>query len=67
MVKEFVTNENGKIEFTEKELGKLLTEVWLDGNRNSYERNTKYWWTSPYSITAAPHVSVASTKTDGGE
>ena len=37
MVKVFTKNENGKIEFTEEELKKLLNEVFYEGyNSNNY-------------------------------
>ena len=67
MVKVFTTNKNGKIEFTEKELEKLLNEVWNDG----YNANThRYWWSSPMTTTAAtPHITLCSdaTRTVSGE
>lgn len=44
MVKVFTPNKNGKIEFTKKELEKLLDEVWKDG----YNSNTNYTWRSPW-------------------
>ena len=44
MVKVFTPNKNGKIEFTKKELEKLLDEVWRDG----YNSNNNYYWHSPY-------------------
>lgn len=42
MIKVFTKNENGKIEFTEEELEKLLNEVWYDGKSNG-----NYYWSSP--------------------
>ena len=54
MVKVFTTNKNGKIEFTEEELEKLLNEVWNDG----YSHNNRYWWTSP-SITS-PYITTCT-------
>lgn len=44
MTKTFKTNKNGKIEFTRKELEKLLDEVWRDG----YNSNNTYTWSSPW-------------------
>lgn len=66
MVKVFTTNKDGKIEFTQKELEKLLDEVWRDGyNSNSY----RYWWssptiTTPYYTTTTPYYT---TTTDGAK
>lgn len=48
MVKVFTTNKSGKIEFTEKELEKLLNEVWRDGYNSN---TTRYWWYSPTITT----------------
>ena len=78
MVKVFTTNKNGKIEFTEKELEKLLNEVWNDGhNANTYRywwsspmTTTRYWWSSPMTTTAAtPHITLYSdaTRTASGK
>ena len=50
MVKVFVTNSDGKIEFTKDELEKVLNEVWQDGHHSPLS----YWWTST-SIT--PHFT----------
>lgn len=46
MVKVFMQNKDGKIEFTKDELEKLLNEVWWDGRKTS-----NYWWTSPTTPT----------------
>jgi len=43
MVKVFIPNKDGKIEFTKQELETLLNEVWNDG----YNHHGSYWWTSP--------------------
>ena len=50
MVKVFTTNKDGKIEFTQSELEKLLNEVWNDGY---YKRGT-YFWSSP---TVSPTIT----------
>lgn len=55
MVKVFTTNKNGKIEFTEQELEKLLNEVWNDG----YNRHGSYWWSSP-TITTPSWCTTSS-------
>ena len=46
MVKVFTKNENGKIEFTEEELKKLLNEVFYEGYNSN---NHSYIWSSPYT------------------
>ena len=51
MVKVFMPNEKGKIEFTKEELELLLNEVWNDG----YYRQTLYWWQSPMTTTTTPY------------
>lgn len=48
IIKVFETNNNGKIEFTNKELEKLLNEVYSAGVRDGEEKAHKYTWTSPY-------------------
>lgn len=47
MTKTFKINKNGKIEFTKKELEKLLDEIWRDGynSNNTYTWSSPYWWT----------------------
>jgi len=42
----FTKNENGKIEFTEKELKKLLDEIYDEGYNDC--RNKNYIYTTPY-------------------
>ena len=53
MVKVFMPNEKGKIEFTKEELELLLNEVWNDG----YYHQSSYWWQSP-TTTTVPHYLV---------
>lgn len=48
MVKVFTKNKQGKIEFTEAELKKLLDEVYWDGYHDGSK--TTYVYTEPYSI-----------------
>lgn len=55
MVKVFMPNEKGKIEFTKEELELLLNEVWNDG----YYHHGTYWWQSP-TITTVPYYSSNS-------
>lgn len=57
MVKVFMPNEKGKIEFTKEELELLLNEVWNDG----YYRQSRYWWQSPtITTTTVPHYLVGN-------
>ena len=51
MVKVFMPNEKGKIEFTKEELELLLNEVWNDG----YYRHSQYWWPYQITTTTVPH------------
>ena len=46
MVKVFTKNKNGKIEFTEEELKKVLDEAFWEG----YNMPRSYIWSSPYSF-----------------
>lgn len=58
MVKVFITNSDGKIEFTKDELEKLLNEVWDDG------RNSNFIWTSTiHPHTTYPVYTTASSDT----
>lgn len=57
MVKVFTPNKNGKIEFTQKELEKLLDEVWRDG----YNSNHTYTWHSPWWYYPTYTTTTAST------
>ena len=57
VVRIFIANKDGKIEFTKQELETLLNEVWNDG----YNRNYSHWWawasptiTTPYYSTGTP-------------
>ena len=43
MVKVFTLNKNNKIEFTEKELQKLLDEMYYEGYRNGLNRHYYYY------------------------
>lgn len=73
MVKVFTKNKQGKIEFTESELKKLLDEVYQDGYQNGKGQNV-YWysppwwynyhdwtWYSPYCITNASTTPINGT------
>ena len=62
MVKVFMPNEKGKIEFTKEELELLLNEVWNDG----YYRQSPYWWQSP-TITTPYSSSTSGIKITCGE
>lgn len=47
MIKVFTKNKQGKIEFTESELKKLLDEVYQDGYQNGKGQNV-YWYSPPW-------------------
>ena len=64
MIKCFTKNKAGKIEFTEKELEKLLNEIYKSGYD---EANSKhYWWYSPYTYTTTTASCSNSTPTISG-
>lgn len=54
-VKVFTKNQNNKIEFTEKELQKLLDEIYNEGYTDGYVNGSKgnYVYTTPYTY---PHT-----------
>lgn len=61
MIKCFTKNKDGKIEFTEKELEKLLNEIYKSGYD---EANSKhYWWTSPYYYSTNPYYNYCYSTT----
>ena len=65
MTKTFKTNKNGKIEFTKRELEKLLDEIWRDG----YNSNNTYTWSSPYwwpTTTTYPYNPITWTYLSDG-
>lgn len=63
-VKVFTKNQNGKIEFTEDELRKLLDEIYNEGywdgkgNNYSYIYTTPYTHTYPYTLCSTSTTSV---------
>ena len=61
-VKVFTKNQNGKIEFTEDELRKLLDEIYnegyWDGKGNSYTYTTPYIYTYPHTRYSTSTTSV---------
>lgn len=62
MQKVFKLNENGKIEFSKKELDALLDEVYKEGYKDGKESH--HTWTSPYSDWwRYPYYSTISTAT----
>ena len=66
MIKVFETNNNGKIEFTRKDLEKLLNEVYNDGY-NKGKESRSWTWTSPYlnsALCSNDTATIASTKTE---
>ena len=69
----FTKNENGKIEFTEKELKTLLDEIYNEGYNDGKSRNYTYttpirttpWWYGTYctadSTTDSKTITNATT------
>ena len=64
-VKVFTKNQNGKIEFTEDELQKLLDEIYNEGywdsKKNNYIYTTPYTHTYPYTVYS---TSTSATSVD---
>ena len=60
-VKVFTKNQNGKIEFTEDELRKLLDEIYNEGYWDGKGNN--YIYTTPYTHTYTYPYTVYSTST----
>ena len=64
IVKVFETNNNGKIEFTRKDLEKLLNEIYNDGYREGKDSHS-WTWTSPYyASTQSSNDSATITSTN---
>ena len=64
IIKVFETNNNGKIEFTRKDLEKLLNEVYNDGYREGKDSHS-WTWTSPYyASTRCPSDAATITSTN---
>ena len=55
-VKVFTKNQNGKIEFTEDELRKLLDEIYNEGYWDGKGNN--YIYTTPYTLYSTSATSV---------
>ena len=76
VTKTFVKNENGKIEFTEKELSEVLDEIYRDGyeagkGREIYTYTTPYWrninkptWTYVTNPHIVKYDTTCTTSTD---
>ena len=70
--KVFTLNKNNKIEFTEKELKKLLDEMYNDGYEDG-KRNCTYVYTTPYrnpwnwsyTTTASNDYTINTSDTTG--
>lgn len=64
MIKVFTLNKNGKIELTEKQLKKLLDDVYQEG----YRDNKHYTWSSPmtypYYYPSTVYYTTDSTSTN---
>ena len=60
-IKVFTKNQNNKIEFTEKELRKLLDEIYSEGYSEGYSNGAGgYFYTTPH-YTKYPYTVTAST------
>lgn len=60
-VKVFTKNQNNKIEFTEKELQKLLDEIYNEGYSEGYSNGAgRYFYTTPY-YTKYPYTVTTAT------
>lgn len=62
-VKIFTLNENNKIEFTQKELEKLLDEVYEDGVADGKKSNYFYYRYPYCTTTTGPAINVGSDST----
>ena len=58
MVKVFIPNKDGKIEFTRMELETLLNEVWQDGYNSNH-----WYWNSPTPYYNSPLITTDHTIT----
>lgn len=58
-VKVFTKNQNGKIEFTEDELRKLLDEIYNEGYWDGKGNN--FFYTTPYTHTYTYPYTLCST------
>lgn len=66
-VKVFTKNQNGKIEFTEDELRKLLDEIYNEGYADGYTNGSKgnYIYTTPYRYPYTVYsTSTSATSVD---
>jgi len=60
-VKVFTKNQNGKIEFTEEELRKLLDEIYNEGYWDGKGNN--YFYTTPSYIHTYPYTLCSTSTT----
>lgn len=77
MIRTFTKNKDGKIEFTERELKKLLDEVYENGyqegkNKSTFVYTTPNWWTwnnpNYYTYCSSTNNSIdTTTKTTLGD
>ena len=64
--KVFTLNKNNKIEFTEKELRRLLDEIYNDGYYDGKNSNSYYYYTTPYRpYPSYPYYTWCSTTSNG--
>ena len=60
-IKVFTKNQNNKIEFTEKELRKLLDEIYSEGYSEGYSNGAGgYFYTTPH-YTKYPYTVTTAT------
>lgn len=67
--KVFIANENGKVEFTEKELRTLLDEIYDEGYFDG-KKSREWWYTTPFkwntpttTATEKPYTITYTTST----
>lgn len=64
----FTLNKNNKVEFTEKELRRLLDEIYNDGYSDG--RNSRGWWyTTPvrYTYTSPWYTTTSATSNSSSD
>lgn len=66
LIKVFTKNKEGKIEFTEEELRKVLNEAYLEGynsrNNNTITWPSPKWWDEPYYTTTTTTTTLNNDK-----
>lgn len=59
-IKVFYKNKDGKIEFTNKELEKLLNETYREGYHEGYSEGTSntFTWSQPYLTNTCDSATI---------